>query len=689
MNSLNFGSTIEIPQLIITELNKLNKEVVVHSIVTKTNSSAQNLYSQLNPNHNIQLNGLTFMKTEQFVIFVVSIEECQKQITTILLFLYVVSQYMHFVENEQDSILKLFDQLPIQSIQKQAPKVSKQYQSLLKHFNMSKKHCKLSGKPKMIVRFKMTGIILLNLMLDFCEYVNSNRKINGNLFVGVFNRECYRQYEDVRNKYYQQVVKIQSDQRIQDMATLFHNLVDIQQDVLLKLLDSSACSEMKLTFVEFLSYCKDNQKKIMEDNSTESEKYCNALLQSYLNLFITECQNVEEVIQQKDIFIKQKWASFEEILDGYLKDAQGPNKHMINEQITNIIFQECDKWFESLNSHYMFELNKSKAQLMQTVENYQELQNRLAEVESKKFELEDMNQGLMFELESQKRETEKITRLKELAEELCQNQSQELKLKLSKSKDKNKKYKEQLEKIQEDNRRISYELNEKKKEQINILVKVQNLEKALDQTIQKQEQDKFEKELISLIQLFKERLEIASRDSISSNSRASTDQSSFRVLEKLQQKYDKAKEKCRQLEDELQKTKHLNETLQKKNQDNEFQIEQMKNELSTRLSKEEGDKLVKEQKQRDDDLYSVLKSHKATIEKMNEQHSQLQQQFYEKSIQFSNLEFQRGNTLTILREALKFQMKIKNNTLVSILKSMPPEQSQEIKEILHSVGLKL
>ncbi|CAD8083380.1 unnamed protein product [Paramecium primaurelia] len=688
MNSLIFGSTIEIPQLIITELNKLNKEVVVHSIVTKTNSSAQNLYSQLNPNHTIQLNGLTFMKTEQFVIFVASIEECQKNITTILLFLYVVSQYMHFVENEQESIQKLFDQLPISSLQKQAPKISKQYQSLLKHFNSSKKHCKLGGKPKLIIRLKMTGIMLLNLMLDFCEYMNSNRKINGNLFLGVFNRECYRQYEDVRNKYYQQVVKIQSDQRIQDMGTLFHNLMDIQQDVLIKLLDSAACQEMKLTFVEFLSYCKDNQKQIMQDNNNESEKYCNALLQSYLNLFITECQNIEEVIQQKDIFIKQKWASFEEILDGYLKDAQGPNKHMINEQITNIIFQECDKWFESLNSHYMFELNKSKAQLMQTMENYQELQNRLAEVESKKFELEDLNQGLMFELESQKRETEKITRLKELAEELCQNQFQELNLKLNKSKEKSKKQKESLEKIQEENRRIGYELNEKKKEQINILVKVQNLEKALDQTIQKQEQDKFEKELISLIQLFKDRLELASRDSVTSNSRASTDQSSFRVLEKLQQKYDKAKEKCRQLEDELQKTKNLNEILQKKNQDNEFQIEQMKNDLQTRLTKEEGDKLIKEQKQRDNDLFQVLTSHKQTIEKMNEQHSQLQTSFYEKSIQLSNLEFQRSNTITILREALKFQLK-KPNTVVSILKSMPPEQSQEIKDIFHSVGLKL
>ncbi|CAD8082140.1 unnamed protein product [Paramecium primaurelia] len=37
-------------------------------------------------------------------------------------------------------------------------------------------------------------------------------------------------------------------------------------------------------------------------------------------------------------------------------------------------------------------------------------------------------------------------------------------------------------------------------------------------------------------------------------------------------KYDKAKEKCRQLEDELKKTRNLNEILFKKNQENEFQI---------------------------------------------------------------------------------------------------------------------
>lgn len=29
---------------------------------------------------------------------------------------------------------------------------------------------KIGGKPKLIGRFRMTGTILLNLMLDFCEY---------------------------------------------------------------------------------------------------------------------------------------------------------------------------------------------------------------------------------------------------------------------------------------------------------------------------------------------------------------------------------------------------------------------------------------------------------------------------------------------------------------------------------------
>lgn len=38
----------------------------------------------------------------------------------------------------------------------------------------------------------MTGIMLLNLMLDFCEYYNTNKNINNSLYIGVFKREIYR-----------------------------------------------------------------------------------------------------------------------------------------------------------------------------------------------------------------------------------------------------------------------------------------------------------------------------------------------------------------------------------------------------------------------------------------------------------------------------------------------------------------
>lgn len=45
MNSIIIGQTIEIPQLVIAELNGVNKEIVVHSIITTTNSLAEKLYT--------------------------------------------------------------------------------------------------------------------------------------------------------------------------------------------------------------------------------------------------------------------------------------------------------------------------------------------------------------------------------------------------------------------------------------------------------------------------------------------------------------------------------------------------------------------------------------------------------------------------------------------------------------------
>lgn len=42
------------------------------------------------------------------------------------------------------------------------------------------------------------------------------------------------------------------------MAELFQNLEDIWEDVLIKLLDSVGCSEMKIALVELLSYFTNN-----------------------------------------------------------------------------------------------------------------------------------------------------------------------------------------------------------------------------------------------------------------------------------------------------------------------------------------------------------------------------------------------------------------------------------------------
>lgn len=80
---------------------------------------------------------------------------------------------------------------------------------------------------------------------------------------------------------------------------------------------------------------------------------------------------MEEVVKSKEIYVKviyikitikqEKSGSFEEILKSYLEDAKGPYKYrIVSDNIPSLLFELFDSWFESLNSHFMQEINKSK-----------------------------------------------------------------------------------------------------------------------------------------------------------------------------------------------------------------------------------------------------------------------------------------------------------------------------------------
>jgi hypothetical protein len=90
-----------------------------------------------------------------------------------------------------------------------------------------------------------------------------------------------------------------------------------------------------------------------------------------LQLFKNESSQEKDLIENRDIFIKEKSGNFLDYINGYVSDALGPFKYRtIAENVPSFLFEIFDEWFEDLNKYYMSELNKSKATLMQTQENY-------------------------------------------------------------------------------------------------------------------------------------------------------------------------------------------------------------------------------------------------------------------------------------------------------------------------------
>ncbi|CAD8205528.1 unnamed protein product [Paramecium octaurelia] len=115
---------------------------------------------------------------------------------------------MPFAENEQESIKSCLMNYPNNLYKKQANNIR-----VYEKFQYVQKTLQARWNTKSDCQIKNNKYNALNLMLDFCDYVNTDKN-QQQLIFGVFNRECYRQYEEMRNNHYQQVVKIYSDEKI-------------------------------------------------------------------------------------------------------------------------------------------------------------------------------------------------------------------------------------------------------------------------------------------------------------------------------------------------------------------------------------------------------------------------------------------------------------------------------------------
>lgn len=86
---------------------------------------------------------------------------------------------------------------------------------------------------------------------------------------------------------------------------------------------------------------------------------------SFWNILQDESKKADEIVSQKDVYIKKMQAQYEETFDAYQKDAVGPYKYRtVAEYVPQLLFQMFDFWFETLISHYTTELNRNKAQLL-------------------------------------------------------------------------------------------------------------------------------------------------------------------------------------------------------------------------------------------------------------------------------------------------------------------------------------
>ncbi|KAM3141872.1 hypothetical protein pb186bvf_005958 [Paramecium bursaria] len=709
MNTLIIqNNNIEINSQLITKLQTLNSEVTVISLIAKTPKNLEKAIQDLTK-QKVTYNGLLFLQQDKYIIFGLCPDT---QPNTIICFqlLYYLSAYLYFIP-DNDEYEKLFKSFEIpqnihQKLLNLAPKVPERYCRQQLYKPSKKQNPKLAGKPKLLECLRMRGVTILDMILNYCEFYNSNKScFDPNFYDITFKTEYKRRIDDVKQIYQDQIVQLQQYSR-SDKIILDQQDLDVKQRQILNLILQQLDllnPKLKELKTELINKINEDYEQLIEQNSQESMQFCSLLMAKYKEIFSDESKNLDDMIQQRDIFIKSKSSQFEEILSSYIQEAIGPYKYKtIADVVPSFLFELFDQWFEGLNAHYMSEFNLNKATLLQTQDNLNDLQARFSDIESKKFELENQTQSLYFDLESNKREVEKLSKLKEVQEEISERQIKELKLKYQKCKDKKKEYKEKCDTLIQDQKKQQQELQERKKELAIQLMKNQKLEQALEQLKSKDRNGRsgpLQEELYALLKQFQDNISVAEeqlqRLSINSNQNQRTSNVEFnqfmKQIEKWQTKYDEKKKSKQALQDkfedlqskfEIMKIQFLE--LEEKHNQTTRQLEEQKQSSN----QEEYQKLMAVVNKQNEDFMSVLASHKDYIEKLNQENSQLQGQYYELTMKYSELNYQKQNLLTVLREAIKLAQK-KSNTLNAILRSMPVDIQQEIKDIIIGTGLKL
>lgn len=188
---------------------------------------------------------------------------------------------------------------------------------------------------------------------------------------------------------------------------------------------------------DFLETAERDLDAITELNKKRSKEFCEEVLGKFFsNVSIGDITNPEAI---KPTLIREFEEEFNKLLEIYLNNSRGPAKYQtLFDSMPSFLFQKYQRVYEGLCNVFTQENNKTRLSLLQTKEERDKLQVSIKELESLRFEAEQLKENISRESESLKREFDYKLLSKDYNEESLKN-TLESKDKLIKKKKEQKK----------------------------------------------------------------------------------------------------------------------------------------------------------------------------------------------------------------------------------------------------------
>jgi len=272
----------------------------------------------------------------------------------------------------------------------------------------------------------INGPLIYKIAYEVTEFLKNGANINvSEVLEQAFSSEAKEILEDLKKDFQ---TKVKSE--LNDEASPYE-IEEIEKIFKLGLHDFSMLLDNKLKgicdierYIELRNEFQETSDKefeaFIEFNKRKSKEFCEEILTKFFStISIGEITSPEAI---KPTLIREFEEEFNKLSEIYMNNARGPAKFQsLFDNLASFLFQKYQKVYEGLCNVFIQENNKTRLSLLQMKEERDKLLSSIKELESLRFEAEQMKENISRDAESLKREFDYKLLSKDYNEESLKN----------------------------------------------------------------------------------------------------------------------------------------------------------------------------------------------------------------------------------------------------------------------------